>query len=309
MILLEGIMTRKLILAAVAVLALVPFSAVAQKNTKPAPPQAAKPIIFAVQNDGRALEPIAFVNKNKLEAAVDGGADGNLIAAFNRQYYKPGATYRLIFGAANSGTVTVKSSNAKADCAPNMGIATTKALKTPLKGFVMGLATNVPTKSTAASYRRKPTEAERTEVETLARAEFRAQKLTPGTLRYHNLTALDVDNDGKAEMVGSYWVEIDRLTRGLLFFVAAKGTNGKYAFGHKEYRSVDQANVMSGEIKSVDEGVYHELLLDAFDYNGDGLAEIFTYTQSFEGSGFAVYGREGGKWIKVFDGSNYHCGY
>ncbi|MEQ1924219.1 MAG: hypothetical protein ABL952_17095, partial [Pyrinomonadaceae bacterium] len=149
-------MTRKMIFAAAVVLAAVPFAAIAQKNTKPAPPQAAKAIIFAVQNDGRSLEPIAYVNKGKLEAAVDGGAEGSLIAAFNKQYYKAGATYRLIFGAANSGTVTVKSSNAKADCAPNMGTATTKALKTPLKGFVMGLATNASSKWTAASYRRKP---------------------------------------------------------------------------------------------------------------------------------------------------------
>lgn len=284
--------------------------AVSLAAQKPKPvAQAAKPIIFAVLNDGRSLEPLAYVNKGKLEDPVNGSDPGNIIAAFNKNYYKAGTAYRLIFGAANSGTVTVKSSNAKADCAPNMGTATTKALKTPLKGFVMGLATNVPTKWTAASYRRKPTDAERTEVESLVRAEFARQKLTPGTLRYHNLTALDIDNDGKAELVGSYWVEIDRLTRGLLFFIASKGSNGKYAFGHKEYRSVDQANVMSGEIKSVDEGVYHELLLDAFDYNGDGVAEIFTYTQSFEGSGFSVYNRDGGKWAKVFDGSNYHCGY
>ena len=309
MIYFGGMMTRKLIFVSVILIAVVPFAAIAQKTTKPAPAQAAKPIIFAVLNDGRSLEPIAYVDKSKLEAPVDGGAEGNLVAAFNKQYYKAGIAYRLVFGGANSGTVTVKGSNAKADCAPNMGTGTTKALKTPLKGFVMALATNVPSKWTAASYRRKPTDAERTEVESLVRAEFTRQKLTPGTLRYHNLTALDIDNDGTAELVGSYWVEIDRLTRGLLFFIASKGSNGKYAFGHKEYRSVDQANVMSGEIKSVDEGVYHELLLDAFDYNGDGVAEIFTYTQSFEGSGFAVYDRDGGKWTKVFDGANYHCGY
>lgn len=294
---------------AATVMVMLPTAIIAQRTTKPAPAQAAKPIIFAVQNDGRALEPIAYVNKNKLEAAVDGGAEGSLIAAFNKQYYKAGASYRLIFGGANSGTVTVKSSNSKADCAPNMAVATTKTTRTPLKGFVMGLATNVPSKWTAASYRRRPTEAERNEVESAVRAEFTKQKLTPGTLKYHNLTALDVDNDGRAELVGSYWVEIDRLTRGLLFFIATKPANGKYAFAHKEYRSVDQANVMSGEIKSVDEGVYHELLLDVFDYNGDGVAEIFTYTQSFEGSGFAVYDRDGGKWTKIFDGSNYHCGY
>ena len=101
----------------------------------------------------------------------------------------------------------------------------------------------------------------------------------------------------------------DKLTRGLLFFIASKGSNGKYAVGYKEYRSIDQANVMSGDIKAVDDGVYHELLLDAFDFDGDGTAEIFTYVQSFEGAGFNVYHRAGTKWTKSFEGSNYHCGY
>ena len=66
---------------------------------------------------------------------------------------------------------------------------------------------------------------------------------------------------------------------------------------------------MSGDIKNIDEGIYHELLLDVFDVNGDGVAEIFTNTASFEGAGFGVYSRSGGKWTKSFDGSNYHCGY
>jgi hypothetical protein len=190
-----------------------------------------------------------------------------------------------------------------------MAVAETRVDKTPLKGLVMGLATNVPLKSTAPLYRRRPTAAERDEIEKLVRAEYSKQKLTPETLRYQNLTALDLDHDGKAEMVGSYWVEVDKAKRGLLFFIAEKGDGGKYSFGHHEYRLIDQGEVMSGEIKSVDEGVYHELLLDAFDYDGDGNSEVFTYTQSFEGAGFTVYRRDGGKWTKAFEGSNYHCAF
>lgn len=279
----------------------------AQKTTKPVV-QAAKPIIFAVIDDGQRIEPIAYLNKGKLEKPADGGDAPNIILAFNKSYYKAGTAYRLIFGGANSGTVTIKSSNPNSDCGKNIGTVTTKAAKTPLKGFVMGLATNAASKSTA-SYRRKPTDAERNEIEVLVKAEYAKQKLTPKVLRYHNLTALDVDNDGSAEIVGSYWVEVDKLTRALLFFIATKGTNGKYALGHHEYRTVDQTNVMSGDIKNIDEGVYHELLLDVFDVNGDGVAEVFTNTASFEGAGFGVYSRAGNKWTKVFDGSNYHCGY
>ncbi|HEX3101406.1 MAG TPA: hypothetical protein VHQ01_06440 [Pyrinomonadaceae bacterium] len=270
---------------------------------------AAKPIIFAVLGDGKSLEPIAYINKNKLEPPANGSDAVNIVAAFNKAYYKPGAVYKLIFGGASAGTVTAKSSDAKAECSKNVGTATTSATKTPLKGLVMGLATNGPVKTTTVSYRRKPTAAEKDEIDALAKAEFVKQKLTPKVLRYQNLTALDVDNDGKADIVGSYWVEIDKQTRGLLFFIASKDSKGKYAMGYHEYRSIDQANVMSGEIKAVDDGVLHELLLDVYDFDGDGTAEIFTYEQSFEGAGFNVYHRSGSKWTRIFEGSNYHCGY
>lgn len=278
------------------------------QKPKPAA-KAPKSIIFAVLNDGTTLEPIAYVNKGKLEAPVNGSDDANILTAFTKTYYKPGTIYRLIFGTANGGIVTIKSSDPKADCSKNMATVITKAAKTPLKGLVMGLATNAPGKSTAVGSRRKPTAAERTEMDALARAEFLKQKLTPKMLKSQNLTALDLDNDGNAEFVGSYWVEIDKLTRGLLFFIADKGAGGKYSLGYHEYYLIDQANVMSGAIKDVDEGVLHELLLDAFDYDGDGTSEVFTYTQSFEGAGFNAYRRNGAKWTKTFEGSNYHCGY
>ena len=289
-------------ISVVGMLSVMAISAIAQKGT-------AKPIIFAVLNDGKWLEPIAYVNKGKLTAPVNGSDDGNVVAAFDKTYYKPGTVYRLIFGGANVGTVNVVSSNAKSDCAKNTAQITTTSSKTTLKGLVMGLGTNVPLKSTNASYRRKPTVAEKEEIDALVKAEYAKQKLTPKVLHYQNLTAIDVDNDGKAEFVGSYWVEIDKTTRGLLFFIASKGSNGKYAVGYKEYKSIDQANVMSGDIKAVDDGVLNELLLDTFDYDGDGTGEIFTYTQSFDGAGFNIYRKNGTKWTKVFDGSNYHCGY
>jgi hypothetical protein len=67
---------------------------------------------------------------------------------------------------------------------------------------------------------------------------------------------------------------------------------------------------MSGEITALDEGIYHEMLLDTLDYDADGTGEIFTHVRSFEGAGFMVYKRgAGGKWTKVFEGSNYHCAF
>jgi hypothetical protein len=267
-----------------------------------------RPIIFAVLNDGGTLEPIAEIDGKRLRATVNGSDDVKRKSAFHGAYYKAGTTYRLIFGGTNAGSVSVKSSDVNAECASNMATVTTRADKTPLKGLVMGLATNGPADK-ATGMRRRPTDVEKDEIEKLVRSEYARQKLTPKALRYHNLTALDIDGDGSAEFVGSYWTEIDKQTRGLLFFIAGKNKDGRYALEHKEYRTVDQSKVMSGDIKNVDDGVLHELLLDVYDYDGDGRREVFTYVQSFEGAGFNVYKKSGGRWTRVFEGSNYHCAF
>lgn len=279
----------------------------AQKAKPAAKP--AKQIIFAVLNDGGSVEPIAYFNKGKLEKTVDGGDDSSIIAAFNKTYYKTGTIYRMIFGGSNAGTVSIKSSDPKADCAPNMAQTTSKSAKTTLKGFVMALGTNAPISNKFTSYRRKPTAAEKAEIDVLARSVYKNEKLTPKVLRYQNLTALDLNHDGKAEFVGSYWIDIDKITRGLVFLIAEQGTNGKYVLGHSEYKSIDQQGTMSGDIKDVDTGIYHEVLLDVFDFDSDGQSEVFTYVPSFEGAGFNVYKKAAGKWSNVFEGFNYHCGY
>jgi hypothetical protein len=272
----------------------------------------AKPIVFAVINDGQTIEPLALIDKGALAETTGGDSEEKALANFVKTYYQPKTTYRLIFGGADVGAVTVKSSNAKADCSKNMAQVTAQSGRAKLKGFVMALATNAPVDKTASGVRRLPTAAERAEIESLVRAEFTKQNISASNLKnlkYHNLTALDVDNDKRAEMVGTFWVETAPTERALLFFIADKGANEKYAFGYSEFKSVKQDNVMSEDIKNVDDGISHERLLDALEYNGDTTAEIFTYVQSFEGSSFNAYSRKDGKWMKAFEGSNYHCAY
>ena len=95
----------------------------------------------------------------------------------------------------------------------------------------------------------------------------------------------------------------------MLFFIADRNADGKYAFGYSEFETFKQDDVMSGDIKALDNGIYHELLLDVFDYDGDGTGEVFTYVQAFEGVGFNAYRRAGGKWTRTFEGTNYHCAF
>ncbi len=288
-------------------------TASAQRKRQSVKPKAKpSPIIFAVTNDGKTIEPLGTIDKGSLEPAAGGDSEPKVLNAFVRQFYQPKTVYRLVFGGADAGTVTVNSSNEKKECSKNMAQVTTVSAKAKLKGFVMALATSEPISKTASGLRRLPTAAERAEAETLVRAEFAKQNIAAGVLKnlkYHNLTALDVDNDKKPELVGSFWVETAPTERALLFFIADKTASGKYAMGISEYQAVKQADVMSEDITSVDGGVYHEMLLDALEYNGDTTAEIFTYIQSFEGGSFNAYSRQDGKWSRVFEGSNYHCAF
>jgi hypothetical protein len=272
--------------------------------------QTKKQIIFAVLNDGRALEPIVMVEKGKIVELESNAENG--WKDFSKMYYTPKTTYNLIFGGIANGKVSVVSAAPDSDCAANMATVTTTSAKAKLKGLVMALATDVPVKAGSLGTRRTPTVAERTEIEKLVRAEMTKQKVSAANLkglRYHNLTALDVNNDKTAEFVGSYWLPLTKTSRAMLFFIAEKGSDGKYSLSHSEFNSVKQDDVMSGDIKDLDTGIYHELLLDVFDIDGDGTAEIFTIGKAFEGNNFHIYKRESGKWTLAKEVYNYHCGY
>ncbi len=294
---------KKLLLLAV-VLGLIPIVAAAQKRRPAATPPTA---VFAVLNDGRSVEPIAKIQGGKLSELSGGDDDQATLKKFIAAYYKPKTKYTLVFGGANAGTVTINSSNSESECARNMAEVTVTSTKAKLKGLVMALATSAAVKGSGV--RRLPTAAERSAAEALVRAEFTKQKVGAKNLKYHNLTALDLNSDGVAELVGSFWVEPSATERAALFFIAAKGADGKYSFGYSDYKTFKNDEVMSGDVKDTDTGIYHELLLDVLDVDGDGKAEVFTYVQAFEGAGFNAYTEKDGKWERIFEGSNYHCGY
>ncbi len=302
-------MKKSLICVALSVLLVsVTFS---QKRAQSKPTKA-NPIVFAVLNDGQTIEPIANIKNGKLVEKGSSDDAENALKDFVKSYYKPKTNYDLIFGGSLAGKVLVVKSNLNSDCAANLANVTTASAKTKLKGLIMGLATNSKGKKPGSGVRRLPTAVERTEIEKLVRSEFGKEKIASkvlNNLKYHNLTAIDSNNDAEVELVGSYWIPTTTTERALLFFIAEKDKSGKYKFGFKEFQTIKQADVMSGEIKDLDNGILHELLLDIFDTDGDGISEIFTIGRAFEGNNFNVYKRDKGEWSKILETYNYHCGY
>jgi hypothetical protein len=306
-------MTKKIIL--LAVICISAMTGYAQKGVNtPRPVPAAKQdkIIYAVTGDGTSIEPIAFIESGHLINAVTGDGEAAQLKAFSELYYPAGTKYNLIFGGVIDGTVDVTSSNPTGDCGKNIGTVTVTPGKAKLKGNVMALATNLKPSATASGMRRTPTAAEKTEIEALVRAEMTKKKVSPTALKvlhYQNLTVLDTNKDGKPEIVGSYYANTSATGRALLFFIAEKNAAGKYALTLSTFDSVAQKDAMSQDIKDIDTGLYHELLLDVFDYDNDGKADIFTMKFGFEGNTFYVYHNNAGKWVKVLETSNYHCAY
>lgn len=287
-----------------------------RKTAKPIAPATVRFPIFAVINAGGKgpvmLEPITAAENGSLAetAGVDVGEKS--VKAFQGEFYRAKTAYDLIFGGVPVGKIIVKPGDLSGECSGNRAEASLSPANSSIKGLVMALATNAKLANPQSSYRRKPTAEERTEIEKLVRAEFKEQNVPDAALkklRYQNLTALDVDHDGEPEFVGSYWTETAADRRDLLFFVAEKGVDGAYSLTYKDYSNVTPSDVMSGDVKDMDSGVGHELLLDVFDYDNDGVSEIFTIDQAFEGNNFHVYKRKDATWEKVFEGYNYHCAY
>lgn len=259
--------------------------------------------IFAVLDNGKFIEPIGKLENGKL---VDFGE------AFPKSLYAAKASYNLIFGGVSDGRVVVTKSLIGTECAGNTAEVTATPTKAKLSTFVMGLATNLPYKTKLSFFRRLPTAAERSEIETLVKAEFKKNGVAATAadkIHYHNLTAVDVNGDKVPELVGSFWSEPAKDDRRLLFFIAEKGPGGAYSFTHKNYTALKTADIMSGDTKDVDDGILHELLVDSMDIDGDGTAEVFTTAQSFEGRNFRVYKKSAGKWSSILESYNYRCGY
>jgi hypothetical protein len=286
------------------------FSTVVAQTPAPKVLPSPRPIVFAVIDSGKLIEPIGVIEEGKFAQSI--GNDEAGIKAFSAAYYGSKQLYPIVFGGAAAGSLSVVKSNIGTECGGNSAEVVAKPARAKLDGFVMALATSAKLPVGSAAYRRRPTPAERVEIEKLVRAELAREgvpKTALGKLRYHNLTAVDVDGDEVPEFVGSYWVAPGARQRRTLFFIAGSSAGGKLALSMMDYGEVDVDDIMSGDVTDVDSGVGHILLLDVLDIDNDGVKEIFTIRKAFEGNNYYVYGLADGKWEMVHSRYAYRCGY
>ncbi|HZH31218.1 MAG TPA: hypothetical protein VEY11_10685 [Pyrinomonadaceae bacterium] len=275
-------------------------------------------VIFAVTRRADAeyaFEPIATYRRGAFAGSISGESSAEELTRFAKSYYRAGQRYRLIWGGAEAGTLVAKESQKESDCGKASATASAQT-DVQLGGNRMALATNSPTLGLAKSSRRAPTDAERAAVKTHVERLFREKGVPAAALdklKTINLTATDLNNDGAAELIGTYMIRRGekKILIDQLFVLAEPTAEGGVRMGfvnHKQLKGEDFGDPES--LESVGESAFQtEILVDQLDVDGDGTGEVFTIGYSFEGTNYAIYKKGAKGWARVQEFNNYRCAF
>lgn len=270
-------------------------------------------IIFAVSGEmGKTIDPVVLVSGGKFSgpSADDSGDDA--LAKFAGEYYKEGRKYRVVSGGGEAGSLTVKRSHVADEC---FRTGADVELESPVKvgRVVLALATDSETIGRGQSTRRAPTDAERAAALRLAEESMRRRRVPAAALKALNtvnLTATDLDGDGRAELIGSFVAKQGKQTRHLLFLIALpQADTFKTALARHETVAAKDLPDPSVIDEVGNAGFLSEILVDQVDLDGDRIGEVVTTGASFEGQHYYIYKRGRGGWSKAYEVSNYRCAY
>ena len=210
---------------------------------------------------------------------------------FGDEYFKQGTVYRLIFGGGDAGTATVSKWSEGCN---NIHAQATLSTSARLGGKVMALATNSETLGKRAVSRRPPTDTERAATLTLMKSIYQ-QNRTPTSLmsaiKVTNLTATDLNGDGKYAMIGSFTLAAKNKFERDMFLIATPHGQGMRAefVKFQAYQPPPE-----GFLSSID-------FIDQLDVDGDGVGEVFATAGGFDGYALLVFKKMGGRWRQVHD--------
>jgi len=249
-------------------------------------------VVFAVSAEAGegTMDAVVIVDGKQLRAPFN-DEDKAGQKKFATEYFAAGRTYRLISGGGEAGTVAVKKWSEGCN---NIHAEVTPATSVRLGGEVKALATSSASLGKRASTRRAPTEAERASVMTLMKSIY-AQHRTPANLiaavKVTNLTATDLDGDGKYEFIGSFTSAArNKFERDLFLIARPAGAGMRADFAKFQAYQPPPEEFLS----TVD-------FVDQLDLDGDGVGEVFAVQGGFDAYGYLIFKKVGGRWRQVYD--------
>jgi hypothetical protein len=296
----------QLLTVAILALALVPFDfpdnvrGAAQKTaTKKKAPAVIKTVVFAVEKyEARVtMEPVVVYSRGTFgKPPIEG--DDKTINSFVGEYFKEGRQYRLLSGGGEAGTVTVKK-YLEPGCAGLVAEASAQT-RVRLGGEVRALATSSTSIGRQATSRRPPTDTERAlalEFARLAYSNNNVGAAHTNRMEVVNLTATDLDGDGKFELIGSF--NIDKV-------------KGQTADGYALFIIYEPEGGMIRPaltwFHQGGEGEYEDRrLVDQLDIDGDGIAEVVAAGHYYESNDYIIYKKRQGRWREVYKGGGGGC--
>jgi hypothetical protein len=261
-------------------------------------------VVFAVSKTeaGATIEPVVVYRGGAfLKPPIEGSEAAT--NAFVKEYFRAGRQYRLLSGGGEAGTVNVLK-YAEQGC---LGLNADVTLQTSarLGGKVQALAVSSDTLGRQASSRRAPTDEERSKALELARAAYAKNGIGASLVKkmeVENLTATDLDRDGKAELIGSFrvtnnvtdnsgqWEKSHALF--MIFEPDGDGLKAALTWYH--------GTTTQGEEEDRD-------FVDQLDLDGDGIAEVVVAGSYYESNDFIIYKKQQGHWRVVYQGGGGGC--
>lgn len=265
---------------------------------KPAGAAQRDAVIFAVSKyEGLATaEPVVIYRGGKYENPPVDEEKGN--NAFAREYFRAGRKFRILSGGGEAGTLSIVKYT-EPGC---IGLVAEATAETParLGGRVKVLATDSQTLGRGTPSRRAPTDAERARAVELARAAYAKNRVAASLaskMEVVNLTATDLDRDGRFELVGSFLVQKqvapapESYTLFLIMEPAGDGFKTAWEWFHQ------------GSEDSYEDRHF----VDQVDLDGDGVGEVVVMGSYYESNDYAIYKRQQGRWRPVYKGGGGGC--
>lgn len=246
-----------------------------------------------------SIDALVLLENGKLKQPYD---VENLAARneFGNQFFKKGNTYRVTFGGGEVGTASIIEFNE--GC--NNIHAQANGGHEKIRGRIMGLVTNDDRLGRRPSHRRAPTADERAAVMELVKQIYTSRKTTPAMLRLlttTNLTATDLNGDGKSELIGSFVIETAAKARRDLLLIAEPevATTGLDALSSSPKFRAALVEFQSYKLPPEE---FHSAIdfVDYLDLDRDGTGEVFTIQQGFDAYEYSIYKKQSGRWQKVY---------
>lgn len=270
----------------------------AQVNAQRDPPSAGT-VIFSLRKFDASqpvyMEPIVIISGGKYSAPpID--AEDAVTKKFTSTYLGPGRQYRIVFGGGDAGTLTVQKTVVPG--CEGLGAEVLVQTTARIGGEVKALAVSSDKIGRGESSRRAPTEEERTAALEVARAVYGQRGVGAALVKKMktvNLTATDINRDGKVELIGSFNIEGANYVMYSLFVIFEPTGTGKYKAAWNWYH------------KGAEDAFEDRTLLDVVDLDGDGIAEVIADGHYYESNDYIIYKRTAGVWRPIYKGGGGGC--